>query len=356
MHKIIKEVLEVLNKHGYQAYLVGGFVRDTLLGIKSYDVDICTSALPKEVHAIFNMHSNNYGGANMTIGNYNFDITTFRKESNYKNRKPEKIEYIDDLKTDLLRRDFTINTIVMDKYGKVIDLLNGIEDLNNRLIKMVGNPSKRIEEDPLRILRAIRFATILDFQIDGKLVEVIKEKKTLINNLSKTRVREELDKILCNENFKKGLNLLKDLGIAEVIGISWDEINYIDDLMGMWSQIKFTNLPFTNNEKSNIIKVTEVVNSGNVTSETLFKYGLYINIVAGMILNIDVKEINMLYTKLPIKDKSDIDIKGNEIIELLNILPGKIVSDIYDELTTEILKGNLKNKKKFIKKFLLARK
>ena len=356
MHKIIKEVLEVLNKHGYQAYLVGGFVRDTLLGIKSYDVDICTSALPKEVHAIFNMHSNNYGGANMTIGNYNFDITTFRKENNYKNRKPEKIEYIDDLKTDLLRRDFTINTIVMDKYGKVIDLLNGIEDLNNRLIKMVGNPSKRIEEDPLRILRAIRFATILDFQIDGKLVEVIKEKKTLINNLSKTRVREELDKILCNENFKKGLNLLKDLGIAEVIGISWDEINYIDDLMGMWSQIKFTNLPFTNNEKSNIIKVTEVVNSGNVTSETLFKYGLYINIVAGMILNIDVKEINMLYKKLPIKDKSDIDIKGNEIIELLNILPGKIVSDIYDELTTEILKGNLKNKKKFIKKFLLARK
>lgn len=356
MHKIIKEVLEVLNKHGYQAYLVGGFVRDTLLGIKSYDVDICTSALPKEVHAIFNMHSNNYGGANMTIGNYNFDITTFRKESNYKNRKPEKIEYIDDLTTDLLRRDFTINTIVMDKYGKVIDLLNGIEDLNNRLIKMVGNPSKRIEEDPLRILRAIRFATILDFQIDGKLVEVIKEKKTLINNLSKTRVREELDKILCNENFKKGLNLLKDLGIAEVIGISWDEINYIDDLMGMWSQIKFTNLPFTNNEKSNIIKVTEVVNSGNVTSETLFKYGLYINIVAGMILNIDVKEINMLYKKLPIKDKSDIDIKGNEIIELLNILPGKIVSDIYDELTTEILKGNLKNKKKFIKKFLLARK
>ena len=356
MHKIIKEVLEVLNKHGYQAYLVGGFARDTLLGIKSYDVDICTSALPKEVHAIFNMHSNNYGGANMTIGNYNFDITTFRKESNYKNRKPEKIEYIDDLKTDLLRRDFTINTIVMDKYGKVIDLLNGIEDLNNRLIKMVGNPSKRIEEDPLRILRAIRFATILDFQIDGKLVEVIKEKKTLINNLSKTRVREELDKILCNENFKKGLNLLKDLGIAEVIGISWDEINYIDDLMGMWSQIKFTNLPFTNNEKSNIIKVTEVVNSGNVTSETLFKYGLYINIVAGMILNIDVKKINMLYTKLPIKDKSEIDIKGNEIIELLNILPGKIVSDIYDELTTEILKGNLKNRKKFIKKFLLARK
>ena len=126
--------------------------------------------------------------------------------------------------------------------------------------------------------------------------------------------------------------------------------------MGMWSQIKFTNIPLTNNEKSNIIKITEVVNSGNVTSETLFKYGLYINTVAGMILNIDAKEIIMRYKKLPIKDKSDVDIKGNEIIELLNILPGKIVSDIYDELTTEILKGNLKNKKKFIKKFLLARK
>lgn len=356
MDKIIKCVLEELDKKGFESYLVGGYVRDFLLGIKSYDVDICTSALPKDVHAMFNITSNNYGGANIKVDNYNIDITTFRKESNYQNRKPMEVKYITDLKTDLLRRDFTINTICMDKNGKVIDLLGGVEDLNNRTIKMVGDANIKLQEDPLRILRAIRFATTLNFNLDEELIKAIDANKELVKNLSGTRIKEELDKILRSINFKKGLDLLDNLGINALIGLTYEDINYTKDLIGMYSQIKVSNIPFTNIEKSNIIRITEVVNKGTINYETLFNYGLYINTVAGMILNINPKKINAMYKKMPIKDREDIAINGNEIMEILNIKPGKVLSEIYSELITEILSGRLKNKKGDIKKYLLKRK
>ena len=356
MDKIIKNVLNELDRHGFESFLVGGYVRDTLLGIKTFDVDICTSALPKDIHAIFSICSNNYGGANLKLDNLNIDITTFREDGTYTNRHPEEVKYITDLKTDLKRRDFTINAICMDKNDKVIDLLDGVDDLNNRVIKMIGNPDERLKEDPLRILRAIRFATVLDFAIDEKLMLSLKENASLVSTLSGVRIKEELDKILSSPNFKKGLKLLDDLGISKLIDLSYGDVFYTNDLMGMYAQVKVAKIPFTNNEKSNIIRITEVVKKSVVNYETLFNYGLYINTVAGRILNIDIKKINQMYKKMPIKDRSDIAISGDEIIDILKIKPGKIVSEIYSELITEILSGRLKNKKGDIKKYLLKRK
>ena len=356
MDKIIKNVLNELDRHGFESFLVGGYVRDTLLGIKTFDVDICTSALPKDIHAIFSICSNNYGGANLKIDNLNIDITTFREDGTYTNRHPEEVKYITDLKTDLKRRDFTINAICMDKNDKVIDLLDGVDDLNNRVIKMIGNPDDRLKEDPLRILRAIRFATVLDFAIDEKLMLSLKENSSLVSTLSGVRIKEELDKILSSPNFKKGLKLLDDLGISKLIDLSYGDVFYTNDLMGMYAQVKVAKIPFTNNEKSNIIRITEVVKKSVVNYETLFNYGLYINTVAGRILNIDIKKINQMYKKMPIKDRSDIAISGDEIIDILKINPGKVVSEIYSELITEILSGRLKNKKGDIKKYLLKRK
>ena len=244
----------------------------------------------------------------------------------------------------------------MDKNGKVIDLLGGVEDLNNRTIKMVGDANIKLQEDPLRILRAIRFATTLNFNLDEELIKAIDANKELVKNLSGTRIKEELDKILRSINFKKGLDLLDNLGINALIGLTYEDINYTKDLIGMYSQIKVVNIPFTNIEKSNIIRITEVVNKGTINYETLFNYGLYINTVAGMILNINPKKINAMYKKMPIKDREDIAINGNEIMEILNIKPGKVLSEIYSELITEILSGRLKNKKGDIKKYLLKRK
>ena len=354
MEKNIKKILETLENEGYQAYLVGGYVRDYLLGVTSFDVDIATDALPKDIHRIFNSSKNNYGSVNIKVDKLNVDITTFRKDLNYVNRRPSKVVYINNLKDDLERRDFTINAICMNKNGKIIDLLNGCKDLDRRTIKMIGSIDVKLKEDPLRIMRAIRFACILDFKIEDELYEKIKEYSYLVGDLSKERIKNELDKILISKNYKYGLELMKDTKISEVLEINYDDINYVDDLLGMWAQVKVLNIPFTNVEKGNIIKITEVLDFGKIDNEILYKYGLYISRVAGKILNIKTAKISKMYNKLPIKSREDIDITSKEISSIVGV--GEVIGETYKIIEKEILNYRLKNKKSEILKYLEKRK
>ena len=354
MEKNIKKILETLENEGYQAYLVGGYVRDYLLGVTSFDVDIATDALPKDIHRIFNSSKNNYGSVNIKVDKLNVDITTFRKDLNYVNRRPSKVVYINNLKDDLERRDYTINAICMNKNGKIIDLLNGCKDLNRRTIKMIGSIDVKLKEDPLRIMRAIRFACILDFKIEDELYEKIKEYSYLVGDLSKERIKNELDKILISKNYKYGLELMKDTKISEVLEINYDDINYVDDLLGMWAQVKVLNIPFTNVEKGNIIKITEVLDFGKIDNEILYKYGLYISRVAGKILNIKTTKISKMYNKLPIKSREDIDITSKEISSIVGV--GEVIGETYKIIEKEILNYRLKNKKSEILKYLEKRK
>ncbi len=354
MEKNIKKILETLENEGYQAYLVGGYVRDYLLGVTSFDVDIATDALPKDIHRIFNSSKNNYGSVNIKVDKLNVDITTFRKDLNYVNRRPSKVVYINNLKEDLERRDFTINAICMNKNGKIIDLLNGCKDLDRRTIKMIGSIDVKLKEDPLRIMRAIRFACILDFKIEDELYEKIKEYSYLVGDLSKERIKNELDKILISKNYKYGLELMKDTKISEVLEINYDDINYVDDLLGMWAQVKVLNIPFTNVEKGNIIKITEVLDFGKIDNEILYKYGLYISRVAGKILNIKTTKISKMYNKLPIKSREDIDITSKEISSIVGV--GEVIGETYKIIEKEILNYRLKNKKSEILKYLEKRK
>lgn len=359
MDKIIKEVLYKIENNGYTAYLVGGYVRDYLLGKKTLDVDICTNALPKDLHKIFqcNASSNNYGGFNLNIKGFNIDITTFRKELNYENRKPAEIVYIDSLEEDIKRRDFTINSICMDKFENTIDPVNGINDLNNRVIRMTGNIKERLTEDPLRILRAIRFACILDFELEKNLYNEILESYELVSTLSDVRIKSEINKILLNKNFLKGLKLLEELKILDLLKISYNEVTYVNDICGMWAQLNFSkDYSFTKQEKINIINIRKIIEFGNIDNEILFKYGLYNSLVACEILNINKKKINNMYKNLPIKSINDLQISNKEIITILNIQPSKIISDIKNELVSEILKGNINNRNNELKKYVLNRK
>lgn len=359
MDKIIKNILKKIEDNGFESYLVGGFVRDYLLGIKSLDIDICTNALPKDLHQIFpgNNNSNSYGGFNLQIKGYNIDITTYRKELKYDNRKPTEIVYLNNLKEDIIRRDFTINSVCMDKSEKIIDLLDGISDINNRKIKMIGNIKERLEEDPLRILRAIRFASTLNFDIDEELYNEIKNNYKLISTLSNTRIKQELNKILLNKNFNKGLTLLKELYILDLLEISYKDINYVNDICGMWAQLYTNkNYSFTKQENANIINIRQVISNGNIGIKELYKYGIYICLVAGEILNISKKDINKIYSKLPIHSIEELDITNKEIIDLLNIEPSKKIKEIKEELVNLILEGNLKNKNSELKKYIISRK
>ena len=258
MKKIIKNILKTLEDNGYEAYLVGGFIRDKLLHIKSYDVDICTNAKPEDLEKLFNIKVNDYGSLSFKINKYSIDITTFRKELEYVKRKPTKLVYVDTLEEDIKRRDFTINAICMNSKGKIIDLVGGLDDIHNKIVRMIGDTSSKLQEDPLRILRAIRIATILDFKIEDNLLQSIKDNNKLVLTLSPYRKRSELDKILSSKNFKKGLELLKDTDILSLLQISYDNIKYTKNILGMYAQLNIgCDLEFTKEEKRNIININE---------------------------------------------------------------------------------------------------
>lgn len=357
LNKIAKEILEKLESHGYTAYIVGGFVRDFLLGKNTNDIDICTNATTKEIMELFSGNANEYGSFNLKINELNIDITTFRQEQNYKNRRPTSIFYTNDLKTDLLRRDFTMNTICMNKEDKIIDILNGAKDLEEKKIRMVGDKDSKLKEDPLRILRAIRFATTLDFTLEESLHKAIFENKNLVKTLSTYRIKEEISKILISPNFKKGLNLLEEFSLCEILGISYTNVVYTNDVCGMWAQIHLNKtLPFTKSEKENIVKIREILDLNVIHANVLYKYGLYLSLIAGEILGIEAESIHEMYKNLPIHERKDLDISFSEICETLNICPSKEAKEIEKNLIHEVLYQHISNQKDELKKYLLNNK
>ena len=355
MDKTIVNLLKKIEKNGYKAYIVGGFVRDKLLGIESSDVDICTNALPKDIIKIFKLDKvtkDNYGCVNIKTKKYNIDITTFRKESEYENHIPKSTEYVMDLKTDLKRRDFTCNSLIMDYNEYIIDYYNGVKDINDKIIKCIGSVKNKLTEDPLRILRAIRLSIVYDFEIDDEIKKFIFDNRKLIDSISFYRKKEELDKIFSCSNKLKGLKLIKEFNLCTTFGLEYDKVIYCKDVLGIYAQIKFSEkYSLTKSEKDIITKVRDILNSGTISNISLYKYGLYINSIAGEILNIDYLKISKMYKTLPIKSRKDIKISLESIVKLNdNCYNG--VNEIYSKLESSILSGKLKNKNRDIVKFI----
>lgn len=346
------KLLKELTNHSYKAYIVGGFVRDYLLGIESSDIDITTNATPKEIKEIFQdccLPSEDYGAVIVMKHGIQYEITTFRQEIQYvDNRKPEQIKYVDDLSLDLVRRDFTINTICMDENGDIIDILNGMDDLKKKVIRTVGEARSRFEEDSLRMLRAIRFATILDFSLDDEVIAAIREKKNLVKKLSFYRKKMELDKIFTSPNYKKGVKLLLDLGLDKQLELS--NLHKVLDsdtisLIGIWSILNVTDkYPFNKNELELIRKINQVIDYNHFDPLVLYQYGLYINSVAGEIKKQDIKLITEAYADLPIKSRKDIKIDAETIMNLFETSSGEYLKDIYSDVEREILYRRLDNK------------
>lgn len=359
MLNIAKQVLNMINSNGYQAYIVGGFVRDYLLGIESNDIDITTSATPKQLQEIFqdiDLTSEEYGSVTLMIHKIRFEITTFRKEIQYiDNRRPLEIEYIDDLYQDLQRRDFTINTICMDKSLEIIDPLNGKRDLEQGIIKTVGDANKKLREDSLRILRAIRFSTNLGFRLSSDVELAIKENKHLLKNLSYNRKKQELDKIFANKNAKQGIELLLRFHLDKELELErLTDIKNTDSLISVWSVLNAIDIyPFNNSEKELIISINRVLKLNNLDPRVLYDYGLYVNSVAGAIKGIDKKKITEAYNNLKIHSKKELEITSEEIMELLKKEPGEYLTEIYKDIENKILYGILDNQNDMIKNYIL---
>lgn len=220
----VKFIINTLMNNGYEAYIVGGCVRDSIMKRHPKDWDITTKANPEEVIKLFDkvvLTGIKHGTVTVMINKEGYEVTTYRVDGEYEdNRHPKEVKFVSSLKEDLARRDFTINAMAYNEEDGLIDYFGGMEDLNNEIIKTVGEPKKRFNEDALRMLRAIRFSAQLNFKIDGNVLVIIKELKDNIKNISKERVREELNKILLSDSRK--IDVLKECEILEYIipGIS----------------------------------------------------------------------------------------------------------------------------------------
>lgn len=199
----VQTLLVRLREAGFSAYAVGGCVRDTLLGKEPKDWDICTSATPEETGKVFAGErlvetGLRHGTLTVVIGRVPYEITTYRTDGVYTDhRHPDQVSFVDRVEEDLSRRDFTINAMACGADGEILDLFGGKEDLRNGLIRCVGVPEKRFEEDALRILRAMRFASTLDFSIHPDTARAVRSLYPTLERVAAERIREELVKILC---------------------------------------------------------------------------------------------------------------------------------------------------------------
>ena len=216
--KIEIEILNKLNKYG-KGYIVGGAIRDILLGLKPKDVDFATN-LPYEIlKTLFSEYTpketgKSFGVLRIRINDIDYEIAKFREDIY---GKEKKVSFVDDIKNDLARRDFTINAMAYNETEGIIDLYNGQKDIENKVINFVRNAEERIIEDPLRTLRAFRFMSKLNFSLSKNTIEAIKNQKSLLKNIPEERITIEFSKLLLGENIKNTLILMKDTGVLELI-------------------------------------------------------------------------------------------------------------------------------------------
>ncbi len=359
-------VIEKLKRNEYEAYFVGGCVRDHLLGMPINDIDITTSATPYQVLNLFKAEPTGakYGTVTITDERINIEVTTFRTEEGYADfRRPETVEFTVDVLEDLKRRDFTINGLIMDEKYKVYDYVEGLKDLDAKLIRAIGDPHERFTEDALRLLRAIYFQAKLDFEIEEKTLEKIKENAHLITHLPNERILSEVLKILKSKHQIKALKGLKETNLHKYIPGFENGIEYITKNIdyhlyndaffclvfslnkGVPREWKFSNLLFNKYEKVTKLVLDEAV----IDDFILYEYGLEISVLANRVLYLLNKqqprknEIEKMFQDLTIKSITDLNIRGSDILKLTNKKQGAWLKKLLDELIYLVLSKKLHN-------------
>lgn len=369
------EVIKLLESNGYEAYFVGGFVRDYLLGEECNDIDIATNALPGAVSTIFNVNKTGilYNCVTINYEGYKFETTTYRKEISYNDNRHPVYEVTNTLLDDLKRRDFTVNAMAMDKDLKLIDVFFGLDDLKNKLIKTVFEPQKRFTEDALRMLRAAYFAAKLDFKIADDTLLGMKKCSYLVQNLSNDRICWELEKIINTKHQIIGFKYLIETNIAPYLlqfknaiylavekNITFDwplfiAISYYDNP----DEIEFLHLKSSlNNQLVSAIKLSKELKKNTFTKDILFDYPQPVLLLANdlnVILNKckDQREFILKeYPLLKIHSLSDLAINGNDIIENITVKDNKIIKEILLKLKHLVLNNKLENTKESLINFI----
>ncbi len=378
MNDVLKnaiELLKILEQHNHEAYIVGGFVRDYLCDIESYDVDITTSASVDEVEALFEESKktgSDFGTITVYKGEYSYEITTFRLEQDYKDhRKPSVVEYTTEVKNDVVRRDFTMNALLMDKDLHIIDYFSGKEDISNKVIKTIGDPDTRFTEDALRMLRAFRFVSKLGFVVEEETLESIKKNAHLIEHLSSDRILGELKKILSNPYKKEAISYMEECGVLDYllglkkgleILLNKEQYSVIEALCLCYNVGDLSRYSFTRNEKHLFElagMISEVTKEDEFNMFILFSRKLdvcllanKINVLQGYKDQSDL--IRDLDQNLVVKDVCDLKFKGQDILALTNLKKRSIIAQVIDQILYHVLMGNMKNDYDEIKEFAIG--
>lgn len=377
--------LNILIDNGFEAFFVGGCVRDGLLGKKSDDIDITTNATPTEIMSLFS-HTIptgvKHGTVTVLIDDYPIEVTTYRQEFGYEDsRHPDSVKFVSSINEDLARRDFTINALACSDDGKIIDLFSGLKDLDNKLIRAVGNPQKRFNEDSLRIVRAYRFSAVLGFNIDENTRKSALILSENISKISGERVLKELEKAVCGV-LPAALCELVDSSAFISFGIT--RTSYFDTVFN-----RISNLDLTEEEKLTLfislcqhntellaskLKISKTMQglinaldslslSGIPNNKVQIKYLLY---------KYNLNNIKLYFNFLKITDKvtdnrlfdllndiidskevyriSQLNINGNDLINLG--FYGENIGTALEQILFAVIEGNLKNTKESIQDFL----
>lgn len=374
--KIAKLLIEKINSLGYEAYFVGGSVRDYLLKRKSFDIDISTSATPEVLMNNFKAVpiGLKFGTVLIIFNKHKYEVTTFRKDlAYYDNRHPEGVIFSTKIEEDVQRRDFTINGLYMTKDFEIIDLVNGIDDLKNELITTIGNPDDRFREDALRMLRAFYLVSKLDFKIDKNTFLSIHKNKELIKNVSAERIYREIDKIISYDNKKEALSLLVDSALYKYLpGLSKGIKYLVDNDVEFEKEVFFPFCFFINGKVdkfwklSNVLEkhyknVIKLLSLKSLTLEELIKYNKQdIEVFAKInefykVYDLTYDKIINMYDELPITKVTELAINSEQLIEFYKKEPGPWIKDIQQELLSAIINKELDNNYSIIIEYLNKR-
>jgi tRNA nucleotidyltransferase (CCA-adding enzyme) len=376
------QVIHQLNENGFKAYLVGGCVRDLLLGRRIHDLDVCTDATPQQVAAVFKravLTGIKYGTVTVFSGETPVEVTTFRAESGYvKARRPKQVTFVSDLITDLSRRDFTINAIAMDGSGRLIDPFDGRQDIVKRCIRTVGPPGERFAEDALRMIRAVRFVGQLSFSIEPGTCQAMLRHRALLKSLSRERITQELDKIMDAAWPAESWRLLLEtrylslfIGQKQLLVNRWEKIfGEIDGIEGRekrWVYLLaegFTDegrksfvqwLRWSKRQKKKVLTMLDLVVNWQNDKAWLMRQLLYHGLdCMRAVLSIKKRcrdealqsgDIDAVYRDMAIHSVHELAVNGRDLADRFNVPAGAWIGELLNVLVSQVLQQTLPNEK-----------
>lgn len=385
-------LLATIEAAGFEAYFVGGAVRDLLLGKKIADIDIATSATPEEIKAIFPKTIDvgiEHGTIVVLYSGIPYEVTTFRAEAEYIDcRRPSEVEFIRSLKEDLQRRDFTMNAIAMDKEGRFIDPFDGKKAIQEKIIRTVGKAEERFSEDALRMMRAVRFFSQLDFEVEVKTQAALESIGYLLEKISVERKFVEFEKLLAGKNRIKALKLLTDTGLfqylpgmasfqSSLICITQFECRQLS-VEEMWSHLIYQfglnedeaarflrNWKMPSKEIKKILSILKWLNvrkQMDWANESLYDAGIdtavstekLYHVLSNNKGNANTDILIEKYKSLPIRQRSELQVTGNDLQAWFQRKPGPWIKEKLKNAEHAVINMEISNRKESIREWLLG--